>query len=116
MPDHLPLTIPARLNGYDIIASCSVFIDVDRPEEHETVILGIDLTRRHSKYVTAMVDGRPAEPVHEWYWGHYFEDPERAMIDFHQRTRLPHLAEHAVAKARELADLKRDEQRHEADR
>lgn len=112
------IKIPPRLNGYEILAACAVFIEPGRPEANMMVVFGIDPSRRTGKYVTAMVDGRAGD-IREWFWGHYFENADRATMDFFERTRYPLIAEQlrkTAAEAAEKADLKREEQRHEADR
>lgn len=82
---------PAQLNGYTIAAVCRrVQQTTNGFNEDEAVIFGFDLTRRHSKFVTAymMLKTEDGELPKEWVLGHYFEDLNLAMDDFLRRAAL----------------------------
>lgn len=83
------MKLPKILNGYEVIAVCTRFGPTGKPTSDELVILGRDNTRRTGKFVTAMIPNRDeAEPITEWYWGHYFEHYPAAHDDFLDRTTL----------------------------
>lgn len=73
--------IPAKLNGFDIIAALPKILPNGQPSDKEVVILGHDATRRNSKYVTAYVDMQysPHRSIREWFWGNYMEELDVAL-------------------------------------
>lgn len=94
-----PIHIPARLNGYDIVAACPNFTGYAHPSLDDWVIFGVDPSRRTGKYVTAHVMARPdpdGPPTREWFWGHYFDDKVAAHNDFLDRCRLFYATPDAV--------------------
>lgn len=63
--------VPAKLNGYNIIADGPYFRQNGTIEPNVRVIMGHDPSRRYPKYVTALVNIETTP--REWFWGHYFE-------------------------------------------
>lgn len=80
------IIIPARLNGYEIIAAMTSFDPYGDPVENEIVIMGHDPSRRSSKYVTAFYKPREEPQPREWYWGHYYETIDEARSSLINRS------------------------------
>jgi len=85
--------IPARLNGYTIIAAVTrVEPNGRQVSNQEVVILGHDPGRRSGKYVTAMVSALDPSPT-EWYWGYYTEDLGLAIRSLAKRSNMDSMLE-----------------------
>lgn len=89
------ITIPKKLNGYDIIAQVyKVELNGLQTSDAEVVILGHAPTRPHGKYVTAFVGVSPRmhrehrPSITEWYWGYYFDDLGAALRSFAIRSNM----------------------------
>lgn len=82
-------SIPPKLNGYTVVATCPVLRDPDI-----AVVLVHDPSRRLPAYATALVSKSSLENLPpEWFWGHYFDGEdklEEAMRDFFERAGVTH--------------------------